>query len=426
MEERCHRPTVALETLGCKLNQAETGELARQFAAAGYRQVSPAEAADIYILNTCTVTHVADGKARHRLRLAHRRHPRGLLVATGCYAQRAPGELTRIAGVGLVVGNEDKPRLLPLVEAALDASQVGGDHGDLSAASGPVFHTRALVKVQDGCTRGCSYCIVPRVRGRERSLPVTDIVDQVQLRLVQGYQDITLTGTEIGAYQDDATDIKGLIERILKQTGVTRLRVSSLQPPEITPELAALWQDNRLCRHFHLSLQSGSDTVLRRMGRGYTADRYREAVAMLREAVPGVAITTDVIVGFPGETETEFEEGYRFCQELGFARIHVFPYSPRPGTVAANMLQQVGDRVKKRRCRRMLALADESRVGFYRCFIGSMVTVLWEQPTDGIWSGLTDNYIPVYTRSDRDLTNHLLPVKLVGLRGDGVWAELEE
>jgi len=259
------------------------------------------------------------------------------------------------------------------------------------------------------------------MRGRETSMPVDQLVAEVEQRVTAGYKEVVLTGTKIGSYKSDGVNLKGLLEHILAETDITRLRLSSLQPQEISPELIGLWRDKRLCRHFHLSLQSGSDKMLDRMKRRYSVSDYQEAVALIRALVAGAAITTDVIVGFPGETEAEFEESYNFCRCMGFARIHIFPYSPRQGTEAARMLHKVSDKVKKERGQKMLALAKESAQNFSQRFLGETMPVLWEKQSDNIWSGLTDNYIKVYTKSDKDLTNQLLPVKLVEIRGDGVW-----
>ena len=419
MNKRHEDIRVALDTVGCKLNQAEVESLARQLAEAGYRLVSPADRADIYILNTCTVTHIADRKSRHLLRLAHRRNPDARLIATGCYAQRAAQELAQIEGVDLVLDNEQKPHLLRLLEESgclnspISVQQVSNYHN--------VFRTRAFIKVQDGCNSFCTYCIVPLVRGREKSLPVEHVVTEVRRRIADGYKEVVLTGTEIGAYNHDGVDLSGLLRHILAKTDVTRLRLSSLQPQEISPELIRLWRDKRLCRHFHLSLQSGSDGVLNRMKRRYSVSDYQRAVVSVRAVVPEAAVTTDIIVGFPGETEEEFEGSYDFCQQMEFARIHVFSYSPRKETQAARMPEQVDAQVKKQRSEKMLALARESAQNFSQRFLGKTMLVLWEKQSDGIWSGLTDNYIKVYTKSSKDLTNQLLPVKLVEISGDGVW-----
>ena len=406
---------VALDTLGCKLNQAETESLARQLAAAGYELVDSVDEADIYILNTCTVTHVADRKSRNLLRQARRRNGRVRLIVVGCYAERSPQELARIDGVDLVIGNGQKAQVPDRLEElgcpSLSAGQSLYQYG----------RNRSFVKVHDGCRSFCSYCIVPLVRSRVESVPVEQVVAEIQNRVADGVKEAVLTGTEIGAYHRGGVDLIGLLKRVLAETGITRLRLSSLQPQEISEELLRLWKDSRLCPHFLLSLQSGSDSVLGRMKRRYTSADYRRAVALIRERAPDSAITTDVIAGFPGETEAEFQESYDFCRQMSFARIHVFPYSRRPGTEAAGMPEQVSEGVKKERVQKMLVLAEESAHSFQERFLGRAMPVLWEQKSGGVWSGYTGNYIRVYTRSGEDLTNQLIPVKLESIYKDGVW-----
>lgn len=398
---------VALQTLGCKLNQAESESLARQLAERGCRVVPPSDGAAIYILNTCTVTHIADRKSRHLLRLAQRRNPGAFIIAIGCYAERAPAELAQVTGVDLVLGNEEKARLLDVLE----------ERGLISTSSAllPQMHrTRSLVKVQEGCNQFCSYCIVPLVRGREHSLPLDEAVAEVRARVERGYREVVLTGTQIGSYRNSP---ELLIQHILIETEVERLRLSSLQPQEITAGLLALWQDSskRLCRHLHLPLQSGSDAVLRRMGRRYSTEDYEQAVVRIREAIPDVAITTDVMVGFPGETDDEFTLSYRFCQRMAFANIHVFPYSERPGTPATLMPEKIAEPVKKERSERMLKLARDSARRFREQFLGRTMMVLWEHEVDeGVWMGLTDNYIRVVARSNEPLKNWLIPARLGG------------
>ena len=402
---------IALDTLGCKLNQAETELLARELARAGHSIVSRAEPADVYLLNTCTVTHVADGKSRQLLRQARRRNPDALVVATGCYAQRAPAELGRLDAVDRVVGNDGKTDL-PTLLAGLGRAASPPVPGEAPRQS-PTLRTRSFVKIQDGCTSFCAYCIVPLVRGSETSLPADEVVAEVRQRVAEGYQEVVLTGTKVGAYDHDGVNLRGLLARILTETGVPRLRLSSLQPQEITPDLLRLWDDSRLCPHFHLSLQSGSDGVLRRMRRRYLTAEFRQAVSLVRERLPDAAITTDVIAGFPGETDEDFEESYRFCQEMEFARIHVFPFSPREGTEAAQLSGQVESGVRQQRAQRMLYLAKESARRFRERFSGRTMTVLWEQRSaDGRWTGVTDNYIRVCTESEEDLSNRLVPVRL--------------
>ncbi|MBN1862874.1 MAG: tRNA (N(6)-L-threonylcarbamoyladenosine(37)-C(2))-methylthiotransferase MtaB [Dehalococcoidales bacterium] len=412
---------IALDSLGCKLNQAETEALARQFAGVGYELVAAPARADIYILNTCTVTHTADRKSRYLLRRARRLNPEALVVATGCYAERAPRELAEVGGVNLVLGNRDKPHLIRrLEESGLLKPPASGLVGSYQG-----LRTRAFIKIQDGCRNFCSYCIVPLVRGVEISLPAGEIVGLVRERAAQGYREAVLTGVRVGAYGDSGLNLTGLLGRILAETGMERLRLSSLQPGEVSKELIALFGDERLCPHVHLCLQSGSDGVLHRMGRRYLRADYEAAVSLIRRAVPDVAITTDVMVGFPGETEAEFKESLAFCRSMEFARIHVFAYSRRSGTKAAGLPGQVSDRVRKQRSQVMLRLAEESAWGFRRRFLGKTLPVLFEQRSKGVWSGLAANYIKVYTKAAGDLSNKLLPVRLGKLYGDGVWGEIK-
>ncbi|MCL2707138.1 MAG: tRNA (N(6)-L-threonylcarbamoyladenosine(37)-C(2))-methylthiotransferase MtaB [Dehalococcoidia bacterium] len=408
---------VAIETLGCKLNQAESEMLARQLMATGCRLVLPEEQPDVYILNTCSVTHVADRKSRHLLRMAKRRNPHVMTVAIGCYAEYA-AQMLRALGVDLVLGNEGKLRLPQIIR-------------DKFALSGGCRHalaynrTRALIKVQDGCNWRCSYCIVPQVRGREKSVPVCEVLSDVKKRAKEGYREVVLTGTEIGSFNADGMKIKELLQQILENTTIERLRISSLQPYEITPDLLALWHSQRLCRHFHMSLQSGADSVLRRMKRGYSGADYKNALTLIKAVIPDVAVTTDVIVGFPGETEDEFHETVDFCCNIGFARINVFPYSPRPGTEAAMMEGQVSAFVKKKRVCCMLALAKEESRIFNSRFVDRELLVLWEQSQNGVLSGYTSQYVRVYASGGDDLTNTIGSVRLLKIYKDGLWGETQ-
>jgi threonylcarbamoyladenosine tRNA methylthiotransferase MtaB len=420
VKKKARRTTVALDSLGCKLNQAEIQSLARQFEAAGYRLVAPDAKADIYVLNTCTVTHVADRKSRHLLRMARRRNPNARLIAIGCYAHRAPEELRKVEGVELVLGNDRKMNLFSLLTDSALQQSAPIPPSDPHASR----RARVFLKIQDGCKNFCAYCIVPYVRSREYCVPADDVLTQINSLITDGYREVVLTGTEIGGYQSDDVNLGGLIKHILAATTLPRLRLSSLQPHHITPELIKLWQDARLCPHFHLSLQNGSDSVLERMKRRCSISDYRNAIELIRGVVQDVAITTDVIVGFPGESDAEFQETLKFCREMEFARIHVFPFSPRPGTAAAIMTEQISDAVKKQRSNQMLALSKESVKAFQQRFIGQTVDVLWEQKSQDVWSGLTGNYIKVYARSSKSLTNLILPVKLEKLYRDGVWGDI--
>ena len=406
--------TVALQTLGCKLNQAETETLARQFLQAGYRVVAPDQAADIYLLNTCTVTHIADRKCRSMLRTAHRRNPDAMIVATGCYAERAAAELSNIEGVGLVAGNADKGRLVEIIESRYNGHRCSALQGHQVSP----FRTRAMVKIQEGCSQPCSFCVVPRVRGEERSRPPEEIVSEVEARVSEGYKEVVLTGTCLGRY-GEGEGLRALVERILEESDILRLRLSSLEPGDLTAELLELWKDSRLCPHIHMPLQSGSDTVLERMGRSYSISEYEQAAKLAREAIPNLALTTDIMVGFPGESEGEFRESYRFCERMKFAGMHVFPFSARLGTRAAKMPDMVGASEKKVGCQLMLDLAQKSKQCFREGFLGQSMSVLWEGEKEGIWYGLTDNYMRVFVVSREMLANRILLTKMVA-QYDGI------
>lgn len=415
------RPTVALQTVGCKLNQAESESLVYKFLSAGFGIVTPDQNPDVYILNTCTVTHIADRKCRQYLRSFRRLNPRALVLAVGCYVDRDAAGV-HIEGVDLALGNENKDRLVEIIEARLGRPKLTDSSDGRDAR---LFRTRSLVKIQDGCNQRCSYCIVPYVRGGEHSVPTEEVVSEVKDRASRGYQEIILTGTRIGAY-DGAGGLAGLVGRILDDTAVPRLRLSSLQPREISSSLIDLWRkDRRICYHLHLALQSGSDAVLKRMGRGYSTSEYDETVNLVREAMPDIAITTDVIVGFPGESEEEFAESYRFCERTGFAGLHIFPYSARPGTPAARMSGKVPDKIKKARSRVMIDLAGRSARDFHRRFSGRIMPVLWEEAKgEHLWIGHTDNNIKVVTRSDEPLRGCLMETELGGGYEDALWGDI--
>ena len=411
---------VALLTLGCKLNQADSEAIGRDLLAAGCRVLTRPAPADAFIINTCAVTHVAERKARHLARLARRLSPGAPVILTGCCVETAGPALGADTGGDLILGNREKSSAASRVLAALPDCPLGGPR-ERTRQKGGSPRTRAFVRVQEGCNDVCAFCIVPRTRGRERSVPVGEVLSAVRAREEDGVQEVVLTGTQLGAYRGDGTAdtrLRDLLQALLAETSVPRLRLSSLQPRDITGDLLSLWENPRLCRHFHLALQSGSDAVLSRMRRRYTAEGFRRALALIRGSVPDAAVTTDVIAGFPGESEGDFEATYAFCREAGFARLHVFPYSRRPGTGAARMSDQVPEPVKRARAQHLLALARDLRAGFEGRFHGSVMPVLWERDRPGsggrVWEGLTDNYLRAFTRSDADLRNRILPVRLEG------------
>ena len=428
------RGTVAIRTQGCKLNQADSDMLARRFAAAGYRLVQSPAKADVFVLNTCTVTSTADSKARQALRAAARANPHALIVATGCYAQRSRDELSQVEGVSLVVGNTEKAELPAMVTALLEQRNTGANsHPRVSSAldysvqpAANIRRNRSMVKIQEGCDQVCAYCIVPKVRGRERSIPPESLVEQINQRVAEGCLEVVLTGTQLGTYGFDipGATLTKLLERILAETAVPRLRVSSLQPQEINPRLLELWQDPRLCRHFHIPLQSGSDRILEMMRRRYTTGLFAEKVDLVRNTVPGSGVTADLIAGFPGETEAEFQESLAFATSMAFSDMHIFPYSPRPGTSAVYLSGPVSQPVKKARTTQLLAMAKEGFEAFRSYQLGQTHPVLWESSTrqDGglKWRGLTGNYIRVYTHSRNNLGNTITPARFEELTGDGV------
>ena len=449
-----HRGTVAIHTLGCKLNQADSDALARRFVSAGYRIAGSETGADVVVLNTCTVTATADAKARQILRSSHRSNPNALIVATGCYAQRAAEELTNVEGVALVLGNTQKEELVARVCEALGFEERYLSEGDsvpvhpvgpevsVAATAAPrvpprsrALRQRAMVKIQEGCNQVCAYCIVPKVRGRERSIPPDDLVRHIQDRVSEDCQEVVLTGTQLGSYGFDlpGASLLVLLRRILAETTVPRLRVSSLQPQEIQPGLLELWQDRRLCPHFHLPLQSGSERVLSAMRRRYTVAQFADTMEMIRRTIPDAGTTADLIVGFPGEGDAEFEESRAFVQSMEFSDMHIFPFSARPGTSANYLRNKVPAAVKKQRTADMLVLAKEGFQRFRLRQLGQTRPVLWESVRQvagtAARSGLTDNYIRVYTNGDdakgqEDLYNKIIPAQLLELNRDWVSAKI--
>jgi len=409
---------VYLESLGCKLNQCERDALAAQFAQAGHTVVLEPERADVCVVNTCAVTHVAARKSRQRMRHLQRRNPAARLVATGCYVTMGENGLA----ADLCVGNEAKDALVARVEAQLEQWDIGTSSEDPSIVEAARPRTRPMVKIQDGCDNECAYCIVHVLRGKQRNRPRDAILSEVASLIRQGYQEVVLTGVHIGSYGRDRSDsLTGLVRAILSHTPPNRLRLSSLEPWDIDPAFFALWEDPRLCRHLHLSLQSGCDRTLARMNRSYTGAQYADLVAEAREAIPDLAVTTDVIAGFPGETETDFEESAALIARIGFARTHVFVYSPRPGTQAADMPDQTEPQVRSKRAAHLRSIGRASGQRFRRRFVGRTMPVLWEmRRADGQWSGLTDNYLRVYAHSEEDLANTIRPARALGLERGGL------
>nr|BBH91116.1 hypothetical protein KTC_58670 [Thermosporothrix sp. COM3] len=480
--------TFAVTTLGCKVNQADSEAIGEQMSAAGFEQRDFNEVADIYIVNTCTVTHLGDRSSRQLIAQAHRRHPDALLVVTGCYAELNPKAVAALPGVDLVVGNtakdtlvdtikqrlfttepdtaetsnnEPAPRGRSLPVLPLDTQHIGSDteltflpaepepQPENPSGLAPFYHTpeapvepahnrifsrtRVQMKVQDGCDNRCTYCIVPYVRGKSRSRSIESVVEHVRRKVRAGYQEIVLTGIHLGDYHPDPEekqDLGDLISALLKETEIPRIRVSSLEPEDFRLEWLELWENPRMCRHFHLPMQSGSDAILRRMARRYNSERYRTIVTTAKRLIPGVAISTDIITGFPGETDEDFELTYQMAKELEFAKTHVFRFSPRQGTAAARMKGHIKENIKKERSARLLELNEEHSRLFRERFLGETVDVLIEQYKHGCWEGLTDNYIRVelhdLPETTDDWQHKLVKARLLHLVDDGVYGQYVE
>ena len=422
-------------TLGCKVNQFATETIEGLFHRAGYQVVPFGEAADVCVINTCSVTALGEKKSRQIIRRARRENENAIIVATGCYAQLSPQELAKLDGVGLVVGTQDRARIVELVEQTAKEDGVIFDVGDIMAAESfediPLYdaptHTRAFLKIQEGCENFCSFCIIPYARGPLRSRPLPSVRREAKKLIDAGFKEIVLTGIHLGAYGRDLAEKPTLADaarEILAQPGLARLRLGSLESVELSDELFALLRDEpRFARHLHLPLQAGSDTILRAMNRHYDTEGFAQLLENVRAAVPDISITTDVIVGFPGETDALFEESLDFVSRMGFTKVHVFPYSRREGTPAARMSGQLPTAVKKERVRRMEEAAETTAKAFREQFLGKTEDVLFETETEGISDGLTGGYFRVYTNAPVKL-EEIEPMRLTRLHEDGFWGEM--
>ena len=405
---------VYLQSLGCRLNQSEIEAITRQFAAAGHTVVSTPAQADVCIVNTCAVTAEAERKSRHRIRSLARANPEARIAVIGCYATLAPEQAGHLPGVAWIVPNTDKGRVAEIV-APYPPRRKGKGSG--TGKGGPLLRTRAFVRVQDGCDNHCTYCIVRLLRGPARSRPLADVVAEVQALAEAGCQEAVLTGVNLGSYGRDLGlpgGLYALVKTLLTDTDLSRLRLSSLEPWDLDEDFFRLWESPRLCRQLHLPLQSGCNEILRRMGRRTTRQEFARLVEAARAAIPDLAVTSDIIVGFPGEDEDAFRASYDFVAAMEFARLHVFPYSPRPGTAAACLPDQVPPEVRRARARAMRELGAEQASRFRQRFIGRAMEVLWEQRRrDGLWTGLTDNYLRVVTHAEDDLHDRLTATRLL-------------
>lgn len=393
---------IAFHTLGCKVNQYESQALMQQFAQAGYELVDFRQRADVYVVNTCTVTDTGDKKSRQMISRAHRQNPAAVIAVVGCYAQREAQTLRALPGVRVVLGSYGKGRLVQAVELALAGEAIcwieEGEQGyEELSLDAPVLRTRAYVKIQDGCDMFCSYCAIPYARGRVRSRPLADIAAEAVRLGGQGCLELVVTGIHLSSYGKDFIGGSGLVDAlraICAAPGIHRVRLGSLEPRVVTQEFVqAVAKLPSVCRQFHLALQSGSDAVLAGMRRRYTAAEYLRAAAMLKAAFPGCALTTDVLCGFPGETEANFADTLSVIRAVGFSHIHAFPYSAREGTPAATMQGQLPKAVREARCKEVIRIGEALEASYARGFVGKRVAVLFEEWVDGAWEGFTDEYL---------------------------------
>ncbi len=425
---------VAFYTLGCKVNQYETEAMLEMFKKDGYVQVESEDFADVYVINTCTVTHMSDRKSRQYIRRMKKKNPDAIIAVVGCYSQVSPEEILDIEEVNLVMGTNERRQIVEEIKK-IDASKKVSTVDDImkvrafeeieiSQSNGK---TRAFMKIQDGCDRFCTYCIIPYARGgKVRSRNIDSILEEANKLANNGYKEIVLTGIHVASYGKDLRQeqitLLNVIKEIDKIDGIKRIRLSSVEPVLFTDEFVSeVSKMEKVCPHYHLSLQSGCDETLKRMNRRYTTEEYKTIVDRLRDNIPNVAITTDVIVGFPGETNDEFNKTYEFLKEIELSQMHIFKYSPRKGTPAATMENQIDPQMKQFRSEKLLSLDKENFNKFASRFIDKELDVLFESNVvDGMYEGLTTNYIRVVVPSEKDIQGEILKVKITKVKEEYV------
>ena len=421
--------TVAFITLGCKVNQYETNAMTQQFIEKGYKVVDHTEKADIYIVNTCTVTNMSDRKSRQMLRRVKELNQEAIVVACGCYAQVAKEELKKIEEINLVLGNNEKKEIVEHVEQYIK-SKISEKQTNTEVLTEDVMNqkefvefgditftekTRAVIKIQDGCDRFCSYCIIPYARGRVRSRKPEHILSEIQKIAKEGIKEVVITGIHVASYGKDfkqAYRLIDLLEEMNAIEGIERIRLGSIEPLLITEEFVnRLAKLEKVCHQFHLSLQSGCDETLNRMNRRYTTEQFKEITKLLRKTFEDAILTTDIIVGFPGESEEEFEKTYEFLKEIKFYKMHVFKYSPRKGTKAAVMPNQIDGNKKEERSRKLIELSNENEKAYNEQYVGKEVEVLFEEEKNGMWQGHTKNYILAHYKTEKNLENKMIKLQ---------------
>lgn len=429
--EQRQKKTVGFMTLGCKVNQYESEAVSTIFEDSGYSIVDFDQMADVYVINTCTVTNLSDRKSRQAIRRAKKQNANSIIVVMGCYAQTSSGEVAEIDGVNLVIGTKDRNRIIEFISRieagecrinAVDNIMTTNIFEDLKLNTYKE-RTRAYIKIQEGCSQFCSYCIIPYARGPVRSRKPEDILEEVKTLADNGYLEIVLTGIHIASYGRDlkTIDLLGLIKQIHQIDGIKRIRLGSVEPRTISEQFVeAAKQLPKLCPHYHLSLQSGCDETLKAMNRKYTSEDYMKCVKLLKDNIKDVSLTTDLMVGFPGETDENFDQSLNFAQRVGFLKIHVFKYSPRKGTPAASMQNQIPPSVKDERSERMLKLSDSLEKQYMSQYLGKTVEVIFEQQVNGqkdLYEGLTANYMRVVAKCSEDIKGKMLRVNIESLEG---------
>lgn len=431
---------IAFYTLGCKVNQADTASMENLFLRSGHQLVSFDGEADVYIINTCVVTNTGQRKSRQTIHRAIRKNPNALIVVTGCYPQTAAEEVKAIAGVDMIIGNQDRAQIVQLVEERLAHRQTdtldavhkltASTAFEEMAAGDITDKTRAFLKIQEGCNQFCTYCIIPYARGPLRSRSLESIRTETQRLISAGFKEIVLIGIHLGCYgkeNPDGPTLYDAVKTVLDVPGVQRLRLGSLESVEVEPRLLTLMQeDARFCRHLHLPLQSGCDKTLQAMHRPYTTAKFKTLLADIKTKVPDIAITTDVIVGFPGETEADFETTCKFAESCGFSKMHIFPFSARKGTPAEKFAGAVTEAVKKERADILGRIDETMHKAFLQAMVGQNAEVLFEQPAgEDYFEGLTGNYQRVFVKSGGcNLGGEILPVKITAFDGEKLLGEI--
>lgn len=431
---------IAFYTLGCKVNQADTASMENLFLRSGHQLVSFDGEADVYIINTCVVTNTGQRKSRQTIHRAIRKNPNALIVVTGCYPQTAAEEVKTIAGVDMIIGNQDRAQIVQLVEERLAHRQTDTLDAVHKLTASTAFEemavgditdkTRAFLKIQEGCNQFCTYCIIPYARGPLRSRSLESIRTETQRLISAGFKEIVLIGIHLGSYgkeNPDGPTLYDAVKTVLDVPGVQRLRLGSLESVEVEPRLLTLMQeDARFCRHLHLPLQSGCDKTLQAMHRPYTTAKFKTLLADIKNRVPDIAITTDVIVGFPGETEADFETTCKFAESCGFSKMHIFPFSARKGTPAEKFAGAVTEAVKKERADILGKIDETMHKAFLQAMVGQTAEVLFEQPAgEDYFEGLTGNYQRVFVKSGgRNLSGEILPVKITAFDGEKLLGEI--